>query len=276
MFSTSIRRVLGSSQDGFYDSSSNQISSFIELGGGGEVFRYRSMLKFPPEIFSQHNCLNKQKQVCTFTFKPFIWRHHVSLKPDSSPAVKVRKHMTALWCLQELHHNLCTLLWKHRLYVKRCLHVCLAPCVKQARFTKNHQQAQGETETFPKGLEPISVALHDSEEVILDWNVVLRKARGSVFVPVPLLTCRACFSWSRSHCRYDSRATCSSIASLVASQSVALFLSSSICCSIHDSSDVLMAFFIRDWSAYCPERDREWTQSQTETTKYWQYFHKDL
>lgn len=82
-------------------------------------------------------------------------------------------------------------------------------------------------------------------------------AVAELHVALALRGCRACFSWSRSHCKYDSLATCSSMASLVASQSVALFLSSSICCSIQDSSDVVMAFFMSDWSANCVETDTE-------------------
>ncbi len=63
-------------------------------------------------------------------------------------------------------------------------------------------------------------------------NVFFFKA---VLIKEHTLFCR--FSLSLSHCKYDSRATNSIISSFVASQSVALSLSSSIAFSICKSSD---------------------------------------
>lgn len=54
--------------------------------------------------------------------------------------------------------------------------------------------------------------------------------------PAAVLLLRERCILSRHHCRYDSRAICSSMASLVASQSVVFSLSSNMVCSISSCS----------------------------------------
>ncbi|KAH9522895.1 hypothetical protein DERF_006447 [Dermatophagoides farinae] len=69
------------------------------------------------------------------------------------------------------------------------------------------------------------------------------------FVVAVVVVVRDLRSLSRNHSIYDSRAICSSIASFVASQSVARILSSNIACSNSCCSDINNAFSTNDFSA---------------------------